>query len=183
MKKVTLLTINLVIMAAIFCCSKNPTQSTKHEELIPMKVGNYWIYKIYISDLYHNVINEYLDTLKVTGVSSDDKMFQITSSKQEVLPNGFYKNGSDGFYSENSLLFKYPAKVGQTCGGYEITAVGNSYYYTKNLEIIPGYSRTDLYYQIVPNLGIYSSYITLTKSIGEFYNLKVAVRIDCLINP
>ena len=80
-QKSTLITIFLVLLLVIFSCSKNePTQPSEHGELIPLKVGNYWVYRIYIFDNNDNIINEYLDTLKVTSTSSDGRMFRLASS-------------------------------------------------------------------------------------------------------
>jgi hypothetical protein len=82
-------------------------------------------------------------------------MFEIRSTNQDILPNGYYANRQGGFYSVNGMLFSFPAKVGDTSPeGYTVTSVGSTFVYTKDFQ-----DRT-LNYHVIPNRAIQIVYIS-----------------------
>ncbi|MES2766499.1 MAG: hypothetical protein V4642_11550 [Bacteroidota bacterium] len=114
-----------VILVSIASCSDNSTEpdSAKSEGIIPLKVGNQWIFKRYEIDSTGNQIAEYRDTMKITGT----KMFgsevwyktYISAGSGYITAEVFQLNRADGLWNrdyieEPNLSIKFPAKVGDT---------------------------------------------------------------------
>jgi hypothetical protein len=90
----------------------SPTSSIP--ELLPLKLGNYWIYRVGIKDSYKDTLFSFRDTLRV--IEESEHGFLLKSRLKVILLDGYYKNGKDGLYMNDSLQFKYPGTVGEPCG-------------------------------------------------------------------
>lgn len=116
-------------------------------ELMPFKIGNYWVYNIGIKDAYNDTTLYFKDTLHV--IEENEKGFLLKSGLQIILKNGYYKNGNGGLYMNDSLQFKYPGKAGDYSGSM---GLGNVFDFNGNPPngII---SRTDFTYTFTTSSG------------------------------
>ena len=111
---------NLIIILSVsffllISCKEQSTEPVNQiVELLPLKSGNYWIYRVGIKDSYNDTILSFRDTLKI--IDKTDKGFLLQSRLQIILLNGYYKNGADGLYMNDTLQFKYPGVAGEYCG-------------------------------------------------------------------
>lgn len=151
------LKINLLLFflttALILSCNNGPTLPDNVKvDLLPLKMGNYWIYNIGIKDAYNDTTLSLKDTLHV--IEENEKGFLLQSRLQIILRNGYYKNGNDGLYLNDSLQFKYPGNAGDLSGPI---GLGNVFDFNDNppIGII---SRTDFKYTYTTTSGV----ITLT---------------------
>lgn len=130
--------VELAVIFSLLSCSENgPLNSGKeYLELLPLKVGNYWIYQIGWKITGQHSIITAADTLKV--MKQENGEFYLQSREQVVLPNGFYENREDGLYMNDKIQFKYPIKLNENCGrmfmGEKVDTAGNpaSGYLLKN---------------------------------------------------
>src|SRR3990172_2791955 len=134
---------SILILLSSSCTEENITLEDETFELLPLKIGNYWIYRVGIKDSYNDTILTFKDTLRV--MQQSERGFLLNSSMQIILLNGFYKNGADGLYMNDTLQFKYPGIAGENCG---LIGLGNvlDIYGNKPVGII---SRTDYKYSFV----------------------------------
>jgi hypothetical protein len=99
----------------LISCKEQSTEPVNQIiELLPLKMGNYWIYNVGIKDSYNGSILSYKDTLRIIGQT--EKGFLLYSRLQIILLNGYYKNGPEGLYMNDTLQFKYPGNPGEHCG-------------------------------------------------------------------
>jgi len=134
---------SILILLSSSCTEENITPADETFELLPLKIGNYWIYRVGIKDSYNDTILTFKDTLRV--MQQSERGFLLNSSMQIILLNGYYKNGADGLYMNDTLQFKYPGIAGENCG---LIGLGNvlDIYGNKPVGII---SRTDYKYSFV----------------------------------
>jgi hypothetical protein len=98
-------------------CKDNPVthwdeNSTTH--LIPLKVGNFWVYASGTKVTGGGDVDSEIDTLKV--ILQNEKGYLLQSRLEFVMPNGYYSNRADGLYREDRLQFKYPSEIGELSG-------------------------------------------------------------------
>lgn len=113
--KILLTLIPLFLLLLNSCKEDNivsPTSSSTG--LMPLKLGNYWIYRVGIKDSFKDTLYSFQDTLRV--IEKTDRGFLLKSRLQIILLDGYYKNEKDGLYMNDSLQFKYPGTVGEPCG-------------------------------------------------------------------
>lgn len=136
-------TISIFILSLSSCTEENITTADQTFELLPLKIGNYWIYRVGIKDSYNDTILTFKDTLKV--IEQSERGFLLNSRLQIILQNGYYKNGADGLFMNDTLQFKYPGIAGENCG---LIGLGNvlDIYGNKPVGII---SRTDYKYSFI----------------------------------
>ena len=134
---------SILILLSSSCTEENITPADETFELLPLKIGNYWIYRVGIKDSYNDTILTFKDTLRV--MQQSERGFLLNSSMQIILLNGYYKSGADGLYMTDTLQFKYPGIAGENCG---LIGLGNvlDIYGNKPVGII---SRTDYKYSFV----------------------------------
>ena len=134
---------SILILLSSSCTEENITPADETFELLPLKIGNYWIYRVGIKDSYNDTILTFKDTLRV--MQQSERGFLLNSSMQIILLNGYYKNGADGLYMNDTLQFKYPGIAGENCG---LIGLGNvlDIYGNKPVGII---SRTDYKYSFI----------------------------------
>jgi hypothetical protein len=131
-------------LLTIFSCKEQSTEPVDQViELLPLKIGNYWIYRVGIKDSYNDTILTFKDTLSV--IKQSGRGFLLNSRLQIILQNGYYKNGADGLYMNDTLQFKYPGAAGENCG---LIGLGNIFDINGNnpVGII---SRTNFQYSYV----------------------------------
>ncbi len=105
----------LITYLLFISCSEQITEPTDQAiELLPLKLGNYWIYNVGVKDSYNDTILTFRDTLRI--IEQTDQGFLLRSRLQIILLNGYYKNGADGLYMNDTLQFKYPGIAGENCG-------------------------------------------------------------------
>jgi len=134
---------SILILLSSSCTEENITPADETFELLPLKIGNYWIYRVGIKDSYNDTILTFKDTLRV--MQQSERGFLLNSRLQIILQNGFYKNGEEGLYMNDTLQFKYPGIAGENCG---LIGLGNvlDIYGNKPVGII---SRTDYKYSFI----------------------------------
>lgn len=142
MKKIFAI-ISIFFLLLIFCSEQSTTPINQSIELLPLRIGNYWIYRVGIKDSYNDTILSFQDTLRVIGQT--ERGFLLRSRLQIILLNGYYKNGEDGLYMNDTLQFKFPGAAGENCG---LIGLGNVFDINGNkpFGII---SRTDYEYTFV----------------------------------
>jgi len=135
--------ISVSFLLLISCKEQSTAPADQTVELLPLKSGNYWIYNVGIKDSYNGIILSFRDTLKV--IDETEKGFFLKSRLEIILLNGYYNNGSDGLYMNDSLQFKFPGISGEECG---LIGLGNviDFYGNKPKGII---SRTDFRYSFI----------------------------------
>lgn len=107
-------TFSIFIFLLSSCAEENITPVDQTFELLPLKIGNYWVYRVGIKDSYNDTILTFKDTLKV--IEQNERGFLLNSSLQIILQDGCYTNGADGLYMNDSLQFKFPGAPGESCG-------------------------------------------------------------------
>ena len=134
---------SILILFLGACTEENTITADQTFELLPLKIGNYWIYWVGIKDSYNDTILTFKDTLRV--MQQSERGYLLNSRMQIILQNGFYKNGEEGLYMNDTLQFKYPGIAGENCG---LIGLGNvlDIYGNKPVGII---SRTDYKYSFV----------------------------------
>lgn len=98
-------------------CKKDaasPEEESVSGQLIPLKEGNYWIYRIGYKNTGEPQVRYEYDTLRVKAGGGNS--YTLTSGKKTVLPDNLYRNTPAGFYSGETLEFKYPGNPGEYCG-------------------------------------------------------------------
>ena len=135
-------TISIFILSLSSCTEENITTADQTFELLPLKIGNYWIYRVGIKDSYNDTILTFKDTLRV--MQQSERGFLLNSSMQIILLNGYYKNGADGLYMNDTLQFKYPGVAGEECG---LIGLGNVKDFSGN-KPVGIISRTDYKYSL-----------------------------------
>ena len=133
----------IIILFLSSCDEEDITLVNQTSELLPLKLGNYWIYNIGIKDSYNDTILAFKDTLKV--IEQSERGFLLNSRLQIILQNGFYKNGEEGLYMNDTLQFKYPGVAGEECG---LIGLGNVKDFSGN-KPVGIISRTDYKYSLV----------------------------------
>lgn len=147
MRKITI-TLFALLIATITGCHKNPVEPADYEPLIPLSVGNYWLYREYelnsdgsggtpsqwkfgfiIADTLSQIINgERTLNYKLFNCGEElkpyyDKPSSFEGSKLIYLNrNGLYYSGNEKYdtlkMSFNDLIFPYPAQKGELVGGH-----------------------------------------------------------------
>ena len=112
--KYYLLNIILLVIVLLSCEKQTTEPNINTTELLPLKIGNYWIYQVGIKDSYNDTMLTFRDTIRV--IEQTDRGFLLRSRLQIILLNGYYKNGADGLYMNDTLQFKYPGIAGENCG-------------------------------------------------------------------
>lgn len=137
--------LNIILLLLVFLsCEKQTTEpNINTTELLPLKIGNYWIYQVGIKDSYNDTILTFRDTLRI--IEQTDRGFLLRSRLQIILLNGYYKNGVDGLYMNDILQFKYPGIAGENCGQI---GLGNIYD-INGLNPAGIISRTDFRYSYI----------------------------------
>ncbi len=110
-----------MLMGISLSCKKNenPVQSTTQppvppgnsSDLLPLNIGNKWVFKTTFLDSMQNTQLVKYDTFKVTG----DTM--LSNETWYVTDFGYCKNKSDGLWNWIGypiLAYKYPANAGDT---------------------------------------------------------------------
>ncbi|HYF02254.1 MAG TPA: hypothetical protein VEC36_02675 [Patescibacteria group bacterium] len=115
-----------ILMAVFFGCSDNNStepDTTKSEGIIPLKVGNQWIFKRYHIDSTGTQIAEYRDTMQITGTKMfDNEMWYktyISAGSGYITAEVFQLNRANGLWNrdyigEPNLAVKFPAQAGDT---------------------------------------------------------------------
>lgn len=138
------------LILLITSCNKDesPVETGEtHDALLPLEVGNYWIYTVgYKSSGQSQVLTE-RDTLRV--VSKSDSGYYLQSRTQVLLVNGYYTNTDDGLYFAGNLDFKYPGNVGSSAGQMNLGDIRNHLGLAPEGEIF----KTDYTYRIVKTSG------------------------------
>ncbi len=135
--------VSTFILLFISCNEQTTEPIDQTVELLPLKIGNYWIYRVGVKDSYNDTTLSFQDTLRV--IDETDRGFLLQSRLQIILLNGYYKNGTGGLYMNDTLQFKYPGVIGEECG---LMGLGNVFDINGNNPegII---SRTDFNYSFV----------------------------------
>lgn len=113
--KILLPLVTIILLLFVSCKEENIISPTlSNPQLLPLKLGNYWIYHVGIKDSYKDTLLSFRDTLRV--IEETDRGFLLKSRLQFILLDGYYRNGKDGLYMNDSLQFKYPGTAGEPCG-------------------------------------------------------------------
>lgn len=135
----------ILLLAALFiiltACDDNSNNPGTDKEIVPLKAGNTWIYKITSYDSLGNITKTVMDTLivlKDTTVAGE-KIFLIMEKQPSLKTPAIFGavNRSDGFHylffdddSANKVIdwfyYKYPAAVGDVFTRNEETATVQS---------------------------------------------------------
>ncbi len=137
------ITFSILILFLGSCIEENIITTDQTNELLPLKIGNYWIYRVGIKDSYNDTILTFKDTLKV--IAQTERGFLLNSRMQIILQNGYYKNVANGLYMNDTLQFKYPGAAGEECG---LIGLGNVKDFSGN-KPVGIISRTDYKYSLV----------------------------------
>lgn len=173
--------IALCLFAILFASCSNSTDNSSqtHDDLMPLKVGNYWIYenKDYSLKNQDSLVSQFLDTTLV------EASLQVDSKTIFKLKNDFYYcSQSDGMWvyfingnvvMEKSLMFKFPSKVGEivnfnpinlqvkTISTNESVKIDLGSYVCYKYHLTNAYNNSFVYY--APNIG-------LIKNHGIYYS-------------
>jgi hypothetical protein len=121
-----------VVVAVVFlqhCGSDKPTESSSEDVIVPLAVGNYWIYQVTLYEPEGVVKRVTFDTIQVVGdtILVDSVWYTIDDSSvpEDILP--CYTNREQGFYrvflrpprainvnDTAGLAAKYPTHEGDT---------------------------------------------------------------------
>ncbi|MGA2296468.1 MAG: hypothetical protein ABSG15_02855 [FCB group bacterium] len=117
MLKKTILSLIILVIIVFAGCNKtdSPVSPTQSDVLIPLKVGNTWIYQGGSKD---SVSTDTLKVIRDTIINGVTWYFFNSDSSDVVtnLNDGFYDMFIGSYsYMGSGLSFKYPAKVGDTC--------------------------------------------------------------------
>ena len=135
--------LSVSFLLLISCKEQSTEPVNQNIELLPLKSGNYWVYRVGIKDSYNDTIITSRDTLRV--IEQTDRGFLLQSRLQIILLNGYYKNGLDGLYMNDTLQFKYPGIRGENCGQIGLGNVFDIY----GLNPVGIISRTDFKYSYI----------------------------------
>ncbi len=109
----------LSIVVSLSCCSDSPTKPAQKTEIVPLSVGNVWIYQNYKLDSNGTIIKEYYDTLRVIK----DTIIDGTIWYTYYAPSGdlWFQNNVNGSrdysilhptWDLNCAIYKFPGKAG-----------------------------------------------------------------------
>jgi hypothetical protein len=115
----------LILLSGIILTNCNDTtdpSSSKHE-IMPLKLGNYWVNKLTIYDRNGNLQKTSISTAKITfdSVWNGEKIYRMGNDENPSNNgSGFYLNRIDGLYLwdipnhavKPELYWKYPANEG-----------------------------------------------------------------------
>ena len=163
----------------MFSCkdSQSPTASVDTSVIIPLKVGNMWIYKTTSWSVRANSDSTfYSDTTRVNSqmVINNAVWFLVTTTTG--VDTSKRQNRSDGLWGFDSLqgpelIIKYPANINDTYGEYTVvttdTAIDvsagrfNCYVYKR----INSNSETKLFF--APGIGLIKEIILVTSAYSD----------------
>ena len=165
MKKIFLISL---IVLLIISCKKNITNSFDIGIIMPLAIGNNWVYEDDDGDLSEVNITSEID---IDGIT-----WYIDNS------NNFYRNNSEGLWiydledDREGLLIKYPIDINEsyidisgeryTCNSTDITFANYTNcheYYTRN-EINNGVIEFILYFK--PNIGMVGNVFNVVSDDG-----------------
>ncbi|PKL85857.1 MAG: hypothetical protein CVV22_04785 [Ignavibacteriae bacterium HGW-Ignavibacteriae-1] len=122
MKKLSLFSLFILILA-LGCSEDSNSPNNNSKELMPLKIGNKWVYN------YTSFDNFEVKTTKGTLTVVSDEMYngeryyiiEMSDGDQAIIPPIYYINKSDGlymlFFEENqepeTVLIKYPVTEGE----------------------------------------------------------------------
>lgn len=133
-------------------CGSPVEPPSNHGELMPMEAGNYWIYQTWPFATPDTARAEITRKVSVTidGVTYEASAFLLPYNVKGTRPpfEWLYWNGPDGLYwlggiaatdtlLYKSLLFKYPAKVGESWTAIRINydSVYEKFYFFDTLSV------------------------------------------------
>lgn len=142
-----------LLLLALFMlqsCDENPTEPSRPDELLPLAVGNYWIYQTkiikstYQGNQQTSLTTSKVDTLDVVEmkIADSDTMFILRQRDGISTYEFLYLLRYDGIYVPNPesggwvLKFKYPIRKGDkyNCNGASIEVDNLSYRYANYFE-------------------------------------------------
>ncbi|MCX6153659.1 MAG: hypothetical protein NT007_05835 [Candidatus Kapabacteria bacterium] len=107
----------IILILFIFGCT-NPIIIKNQSTILPLAVGNFWIYRTSYFNLKKQITEVKFDTvlIKTDTVSGDNGFIYCVMRKDSGLKGDMslnYKcfNSSDGFHSKDIFFYKYPVAV------------------------------------------------------------------------
>ncbi len=93
------------------------------ELLLPLQVGNYWIYRVGKKATGQSQVETEVDTLTVKF--KNETGYYLESRTEVPFLNGFYQNRNEGLYFKEELNFKYPGEIGENAGSLNASDSSN----------------------------------------------------------
>jgi hypothetical protein len=162
-----------ICLFAIFgasCSNSTDDASQTHDDLIPLKVGNYWVFenKRYNLSNQDSILTYYIDTMLVESksVEGSKTLYNMKneypySSESDGIWMYFY---NDRYLGQGFLTFKYPSNVGDKnySAGLEmqITTIAKDEIFKSDLGEFKCYryfstnSLNNIQHLICPKIGI-----------------------------
>lgn len=123
MKKLSFISIALSLMLILTACQDDSTSPSKSKEIMPLALGNFWVYQQLYYDSNGNLTDSEIDTLLVKRqFTYNGKVYFSFDEYDEEHQDEGLRNADGGLYQLNydydnetfseDLMFKYPAKTG-----------------------------------------------------------------------
>lgn len=162
-----------ICLFAIFgtsCSNSTDDASQTHDDLIPLKIGNYWVYenKRYTVSNLDSILSYYIDTMLV-----ESKSFEGSKTLYNMKKEYTYSSESDGIWMyfrngntiiDKGLAFRFPSNVGDKNYlngiGMQITTIAKDEIFKSDLGEFKCYryfstnSLNNIQHLICPKIGI-----------------------------
>lgn len=110
--------LQIILLYSSFCllsCTDSSTQVlSTNVDLIPLEVGNWWIYRTTISDSNSNTISINYDTMKLEKLEIFENKIYFNISNFPLIRAdkwGYYANYKYKRFNQEISYFKYPANL------------------------------------------------------------------------
>ncbi|HEY6907393.1 MAG TPA: hypothetical protein VI230_07975 [Ignavibacteriaceae bacterium] len=122
-------------------------------EIVPLKVGNSWLYQTTVYDTMGNIVSSTFDSFSVVSDTLINGQYYFTLSTGVIRWNdvsGFWMLAAP----DSLLLYKYPAEVGDTYGTLKVICKDSLIVILKGTFKCYGYSGTVAIDYVSPGIGL-----------------------------
>ncbi len=120
-KSILISILSVIAIVFITSCDDSSTKPTVIEELIPFKIGNYWIYDVFSYDTLGNVTNQYEQIDKIvsdTIINNERVYMKIDYIEDQIEMSGALIKRADGIYIYFDqvgafMVWKFPILKGE----------------------------------------------------------------------
>lgn len=134
----------ILILSLIFLSCQEPLgleenvrETIQYESIIPLSVGNEWVYRITEYDEHYNQIDEFHNTIRITDRHEVAGEFWYRVHDDFVNEVYFYSYRNDGLYIKKGdiaaqavLYFQYPTEIGNEYSLHEPVEIDGSTLHT-----------------------------------------------------
>jgi hypothetical protein len=158
----------------------NPTTETV--EIVPLKVGNWWSYQTTVYDTSGDIVSTHIDSIFVV------KDTLVNGKKYFILSTGVMRWNNDSglwipFTPDSTLLYKYPAQVGDKYGiNLKVICKDSSIVVPKGSFKSYGYSGAVATDFVSPGVGLIKEEWYKNNSIGIKYIYQKQELLDYHLN-